>query len=136
YFLSMMMLVGVIGLSAVTVTRVQLRTAEGSNDASAARLYAQSAIELGMAMVQQDSNWRTTLGSGVWFTDQPIGAGTMTLESTIISDADANPENDPVVLIGTGVHGQATHKVEVTLTALSDRGGLAIASGSWKRNTG
>ena len=133
YFLSAMMLISVIGLSALMATRIQVRSGEGTSDSTTARFYAQSAIELGLAMIQQDSTWRSSLGSGAWFTDQPIGAGTMSLESAIISDADGNSRNDPVVLIGTGVHGQATHRIQVTLGTLSDKGGLVIAAESWQR---
>ena len=54
-------------------------------------------------------NWRINLGSGTWFTDQPIGGGTLSLEVSILDDGDGNPDNDSALLIGTGVHGQATH---------------------------
>lgn len=136
YFLSTVMLVMVIGLSALMYARIQLRSAQAGNHSLAARFYAQSALELGFAETQRDPNWRTNLGSGAWFTDQPIGGGTLSLEVAILSDGDANPNNNPILLIGTGVHGQATHKIEVTLTALSDMGGLRTAIGSAKRFTG
>ena len=63
YFLSTMMLVAVIGVSALMAARIRLRAAGGSNDATAARFYAQSAIELGLVMIQQDGAWRTSRGS-------------------------------------------------------------------------
>jgi hypothetical protein len=94
----------------------------------------QSAIEMGLAMIRRDATWRGKLGSGVWFADLPIGNGTMSLECFIVSDKDGNPENDAVILIGAGVHGQATHRIQVTLEALSDKGGLVISPGSWERS--
>ena len=41
----------------------------------------------------------------------------MSLESAILSDADGNPKNDPVVFVGTGVHGQATYRIKLTIEA-------------------
>ena len=136
YFLSTMMLIAVIGVSALMAARIQLRSAGGTGDSTAARLYAQSAIELGLAMIQQDTAWRSNLGSDDWFTDQPIGTGTMSLEGDIVGDEDGNLKNDSLLLIGIGVHGQATHRIEVTLEPLSDKGGLVISPGSWQRNAG
>ena len=136
FFLGTMMLVFVIGLSALMYARIQRRWAQGGDHSIAARFYAQSALELGFVEIHLDPNWRTSLGSGAWFTDLPIGSGTLSLEVSIEDDGDGNPENDPVLLIGTGVHGQATHKTEVTLEALSDQGGLVTSIGSGKRNEG
>ena len=63
YFLGAMMLIAVIGLSARLVARIQLRTAGSTHDSTAARLYAQSAIELGMAMMQRTSPGETSWGA-------------------------------------------------------------------------
>jgi hypothetical protein len=136
YFLTTMMLIAVMGVSALLAARVQLRSAGGTNDSTAARFYAQSAIELGLAEIHLDPNWRTNLGTGIWISGQAIGAGTLSLEASILNDGDGNPDNDSVRLIGTGVHGQAQYKTEVTLAALSDKGGLVIPPGSWRRSEG
>ncbi len=134
YFLSTTILVSVIGLSALMYARIQRRSAQGGDQAMIARFYAQSALELGFAQISLDPNWRTNLSSGAWFTDQPIGDGTLSLDVSILNDGDGNPDNDPVLLVGTGVHGLSTHKMEVTLTALSVKGGLVAAIASGKRN--
>lgn len=133
YFLTTMMLVGIMGLSGVTIARIQFRSSQGTSDVTEARLYAQSAIELGMAMIQQDSVWRTNLGGGAWFTNQAIGDGTMSLNVSIVADGDGNADNNPVILIGMGVKDEAQHRMEVTLTALSDLGGMVISPESWQR---
>ncbi len=130
-FMGTAMVVTIIGLSALMMVRVQRRSAEASNDLAAARFYAQSAIEHGFAMFNQDADWRTNLGSGFWITDQGINGGTFSLEVTFIDDGDGKPDNDDVVLTGTGVHGPATHKMQVTLIAQS--GGVVLAAGSWQR---
>jgi len=133
FFLGIAMFVTIIGLSALTAVRIQRRDANNANDLSAARLYAQSAIELGFAAIHLDPAWRDNLGSGTWFTDQSVSTGTMSLEVSITDDGDEYPANDPVLLIGTSVHGQARQKIEVTLVTLSDNGGLVIAAESWRR---
>ncbi len=136
YFLSTTMLVAVIGLSALMYARIQRRSAQGGDHSLAARFYAQSALELGFAVIHLDPNWRTNLGSGIWISDQPIGDGTLSLDVSILDDGDGNPDDDPALLVGTGVHGQATHRIEVTLGVLSDKGGLVTSIGSGKRNEG
>ena len=99
------MIVTIIGLSALMAVRIQRRGAEGSNDLGAARFYAQAAIEHGFAKINQDPDWRTNFGSGFWLTNQQIHGGTYSLDATFIDDGDGKPENDDVVLTGTGVHG-------------------------------
>lgn len=132
FFMGTAMIVMIIGLSAIMAVRIQRWGAEGSNDLAAARFYAQSAIEHGLAMFNQDAEWRTNLGSGFWVTNLAIYGGTFSLEATFIDDGDGKPDNDDVVLTGTGVHGPATHKVQVTLIAQT--GGVVLAPGSWKRS--
>lgn len=124
------MIVTVIGLSALVAARVQLRSAEGTNDSAEARFYAQSAVEMGFLMIRGTSTWRNDLGSGFWLTDQPIGTGTFSLEATIL-DGGGDPNDDPVVLTGTGVCGQARHKMQAT--AVPQDGGMVIAPGSWRQ---
>ncbi len=136
YFLSMTMLLAVISLSALMFTRIQRRSVEGNEDTMAARFYAQSALELGFAKIHLDPNWRTTLGSGAWVTKQPIGGGTLSIDVLIIDDGDGNPNNDSVELVGTGVYGLATQKIEITLYDLSSNGGLVTAVGSGRRKAG
>ncbi len=132
FFMGTAMIVTIIGLSALMAVRIQRRGAEGSNDLGAARFYAQSAIEHGFAMINQDPDWRTNLGSGFWLTNQQIHGGTYSLEATFIDDGDGKPENDDVVLTGTGVHGPSTHKTRVVLTAQGT--GVALSPGSWQRS--
>ncbi len=136
YFLGTMILVTVIGLSGLMLTRIRRRSAQSGNDSIAARLYAQSALELGYAKINADPSWRTNLGSGAWIRDLPIHSGTLSLDVSILIDGDGIPENNPILFVATGVHGQATHKIEVTLEALSDMGGMTTSIGSGKRSSG
>lgn len=126
------MLVTVIGLSSLMLVRVQRRGAQTTNDMTSARFCAQSAIEYGLARINADPDWRTTLGSGTWAANQAIGGGYFDLEAAIVDDGDAQgASNDPLVLTGTGVSGQAKHRAEVTVVVSGDE--LILSAGSWKR---
>ena len=130
-FLMTAMIVTLIGMSALTAVRVQRRSAQSAEGSILACQHAQSAIEMGFIMINQDPAWRTKLGSGAWITDETIGDGTMSLNATFQDQSDSDPDNDVVVLVGTGVEGLAIHKMQVTANAQS--GGMAVEPGSWVR---
>ena len=131
FFLGTAMLVTVIGLSSLMLVRVQRRGAETANDMASARFYAQSAIEYGFARINEDPDWRTTLGTGTWVNNQAIGSGYLELKAEFVADGDANPDNDPLVLKGRGYSGPAEHRAEVTVIVSGDE--LIIQPGSWTR---
>ena len=111
-------LVTVIGLSALLTIRVQRRSAEGESDLVEARLHARSAIELGIWVVNNDPNWRTTQSIGAWATDEAIGTGTYSLEAADPNDSDlANSITDSLLLTSTGSSGVARHRTQITLEA-------------------
>ncbi|MFO0840296.1 MAG: hypothetical protein U1D55_17450 [Phycisphaerae bacterium] len=110
------MLVTIIGLGGLLAARSQFNTAGGDNEGMAARWCAQSAVELGLFKIRNDANWRTTLGAGNWITNLAVGNGTCSLTVTRVTDADADLYNDDWVLLGVGVVGGATRKVQLTLT--------------------
>ncbi|MEK7731055.1 MAG: hypothetical protein AAB363_04285 [Planctomycetota bacterium] len=115
------MVITVIGISALMLARVERSSVVGTADLSAARFYAQSAIEMGQHKIRQDSNWRTTYTSGAWETDRTIGSGKYTLEG--IDPVDGNLNNsaaDSLLLRGTGFEGQSRYKLQVTMTAKSN----------------
>ena len=130
YFMVMSVLVMVIGLSALMAARVGNFSARGTWEMTAARAHARSAIELGCAMIHRDSNWRTSLGSGTWFSDKPIASGTMTLNVAIAQDFDGK---EVVTMVATGVQGMARFRIETVFQALSLSGGLVVKDQSWQR---
>lgn len=134
FFLGAAMLVVVIGLSAITWMRIQLRQDRWRDEAARARQYAQSAIEIGLAKIMLDPGWRNTFSGGTWLANTAIGDGYMSLASVTLSDADAYLNNNSIVFTATGQCGDAVHKIDVTLEALSDNGGMAVQAGSWKRH--
>jgi len=114
------MVITVIGLSALMLARVERTSAEGTADLSAARFYAQSAIEMGQHKIRQDSNWRTTYTSGVWEANRTIGSGKYTLEGIDPVDGNlSNSASDSLLLRGTGFEGLSRYKLQVTMMAKS-----------------
>jgi len=113
--------IAVIGLAALTSLRINRHSMELTSDFADARLYARSAIEIGMFRIKEDPNWRTTyplLPDDVWELDQPIGSGTYTLKGVDPDDADfTNNDTDPLVLTGIGMQGEARCMLQVTLVA-------------------
>lgn len=112
------MLVSLIGMSALAMVRAQRLTAATAADSDAARLYAESAVELGLQLIASDTEWRKSRASGAWIASQAIEGGTLTVEGIDPVDGDlANRPTDPLVLRGTGRRGSAVQVVEVTLGA-------------------
>lgn len=134
FFLGASMLVMVIALSAITALRIRVRTDGIIDDATAARHYALSAVDFGFFVITQDRNWRTTKASGTWLPTTPIGSGDMTLQATVLTDADGNFENNPLLFLATGRAGDAIHRIEVRLSAVTDEGGIVPDAGSWRRD--
>lgn len=132
FFLGTAMAVTVIGLSALTAVRIQRVDAVATNELTAARFYAQSAIDHAFTLINSDASWRTNLGIGVWLDGVALGQGSYRVEAAFQDDGDGNPANDNVTLTGTGIVGdRVTYKIEVTLLASSD--GVSISPGSFRR---
>jgi len=106
----------VIGLSSLMVVRIERRSAGQSADFSEAQGYAHSAIEMGMLMLRNDYDWRTTVSPGVWAARKPIGRGYYSLNAIDPSDNNfGNNASDHVVFIGTGEVNEARYKLSVEL---------------------
>ncbi len=121
------MIVTIIGMSALAVTRIQLRSTEGGGDAAAARLHAQSAIEMGAFTISNDSNWRSTYTHDTWVSDEPIGTGTYTwklVDEGYYGDLTTDPSS-PVRLYGKGYAGDAIRTYSILLEF---EGGSAAAN--------
>jgi len=111
------LLVLLLGLGGMAVARSLGRTMDRGAEAAAARWYAESAIEIARATINQTSNWRTTRTNGAWLTDVAIGNGTMSVDVTNPSGALGRSFSDSVVVTGTGKCGQAVQVVKATLRA-------------------
>jgi Tfp pilus assembly protein PilX len=134
------MVVVILGLSMMSVARLEQLASGAAGDSVKARSYAESAVELGMLEIQRNLLWRVK-ANGAWETNRPIGDGAYTLEVTDPIDGNlANDSRDPVVVRGTGLKGQARHILEVTMvdtgdpvkslsSALAGAGGVRVESG-------
>ncbi len=112
-------MVSILGMSAVLVGRINIRAHSGLTDTTVARMNAQSALRLGMLMIENDPDWRFSNATDDWLTDVSFGGGTFSLSVTDPSDNDLSDASaDPVVLTGTGKKGEAVHRLEITLAPL------------------
>ncbi|MFQ5463449.1 MAG: hypothetical protein ACE5E5_12600, partial [Phycisphaerae bacterium] len=114
------MLVMTIGLSAIVVTRLQVRDSVNAHDAQEAGLLARSAIEY--ALIDIDNtvsndypSWRNQRRSGVATAPQALGRGTF---SWMLLDDDGilnDDFSDPLRLYGIGEVGDARRVYSVEL---------------------
>jgi len=110
------MVVALLGMTALIGQRLQNRMLVGSTSIRQAQLNAGAAIELGLLLMKQNSNWRTTYSSGTVFTNRNTNSGACSL--TISDPADGNITNnadDPIVMTGIGYSGDAQQLVQVTV---------------------
>lgn len=111
------MAIAVVGIAALTVVRVDRRAVAGMSDAMQARVYARSAIDIGLQRMVEDADWRTKYTSGIWENLVTIGSGSYTLEGVDPADGDlADDDTQPVTLTGIGMQGSARFALEAQLT--------------------
>ena len=67
-------------MSALMGQRIQNRIVAASADIRQAQLNANTAVELALLTMKQDTNWRTTSANGNWFTNRGTDAGTCSVE--------------------------------------------------------
>jgi len=65
------MIVSAIGMSAMVVARLNLNSVSRQQERSEARMLADSAVELGVSILTQDANWRTTLQNNQEYPSDP-----------------------------------------------------------------
>lgn len=135
------LLVMVIGVSALMAARVQAQASESTNHMAAARLYAQSALEIGMHWLCADAYWRADFPHDQWLDEEPIGEGTYTWKLVDKINGDLTSDTAaPVRLYGKGICGEAVRIYSVLVqpesaTALPanliDNGDLESGLTSW-----
>ena len=118
FVLASSLIITIIGMGSLFAVRVQSRSAQTAEAATHVRLCAQSGLELGLLMVAQDPNWRTTQANGAWLSSMSLGDATFSLEGIDPLDGDlTDNEYEPLVLTGTGQKGLARYKTQVTLVS-------------------
>lgn len=99
-------LVSVIGLTSLTVSRVQWQAELAGMAAGRARLFARSGIEAAVAYTMVDANWRANYATLASYMPMSLANGSCSVQvseldgTTLIYNADT-----PVLLTGTGIVG-------------------------------
>jgi hypothetical protein len=112
------LIVSLLGLCALMGQRIQNRMLVAASDIRQAQLNADTAVELALLTMKQDSNWRNTLSSGDWFVGRGTTAGTCSVSVTDPVDANLADDADEAVLIqGIGGQGDAEQRCEMVVEA-------------------
>jgi hypothetical protein len=115
------LVVALLGMSAMIGQRLQNRMIGAQGDIRQAQLNANTAVELALLTMKNDTNWRTTNSNGNWFVKRSATSGTCTANVTDPIDANlANNSDDPVVILGIGYSGEAEQRVKVTVDPRKD----------------
>src|SRR3954452_5143561 len=110
------MIIALLGLCALIGQRIQNRLVSSSTDIRQAQLNSSTAVDLGLLIMKQDTNWRSNNPSGNWFTNRSTGNGTCTANVVDPYDGNlANNPDDPVLVTGVGYSGLAEQRVRVTV---------------------
>jgi hypothetical protein len=110
------MIIALLGMCALIGQRIQNRLIVAGSDIRQAQLNANTAVELALLAMKQDTNWRTTYSNGNWFTNRATGSGTCT--ANVVDPADSNLANgadDPVVVTGIGYSGGAQQRLKISV---------------------
>ena len=120
--LSLATVMTVVGLSAITVSRVNTRANTQANEWTDAQFTAFSASEHALAAINADSNWRTTY-NGVTV-ERTINGKTFSWQVIDEADGDLTDDaSDPATIQVTGASGQAAYALKVNLTIPVAQGG-------------
>lgn len=112
------LIVVTLGVGGLLATRAAGRSATAQNDMADARSLAGSGLELARLWISQDSNWRTTRGSGTWVSGLALGAGTISIAVSDPLDSNmTNRPHDSVTVIATGYSGRSRQMLQQTLVA-------------------
>ena len=87
------MIIALLGMCALIGQRIENRLVVASTDIRQAQLNANTAVELAILSMKQDTNWRTTYSNGNWFTNRSTGIGSCT--ANVVDPIDANLANGP-----------------------------------------
>ena len=108
--LSTSVAVALLGMTALALVRVDRTATHAAADFIAARLKAESAVEMALMAAANDANWKTTLTS--WPKTVDLGSGSMWLS---VSHPEGAGEELPALLTGYGYRGDARFLTSVLL---------------------
>ncbi len=128
------LIIALLGMCALIGQRIENRLVSASTDIRQSQLNANTAVELALLTMKQDTSWRTKYSSGNWFTGRSTSNGTCTVNVVDPNDANlSNNSDDPVVVTGIGDSGLAEQRVQVTVDPRKDplsclRSAVAVGS--------
>jgi len=111
------LIVSLLGLSALTLVRVERERAALATDRLAALRNARSAVELALLVISNDSGWRNTYSNGIETTPQSIGAADQGTVSWVLEDSDGSltDADTDLRLHGVGRLGTAVQVLSIKL---------------------
>ncbi|MGD8452663.1 MAG: carbohydrate binding domain-containing protein [Phycisphaerae bacterium] len=115
------MIVTVLGVAGLLATRIQVQSSGHTLDASAARFYAESAIDVALMKLSSAPNWYTVINRGQWSAEIHVGQGTLSwrFETDQGYFGQGTPP-DVVRLYGRGTCGQALRIYSVLVQACDE----------------
>lgn len=110
------MIVAIVGLSALSAARLQLKTSVEDANLAAAQGLAQSAIEMGILALTRDPQWRSTYSHNTWTSAVALGDGSYCwkLADEVNGSLTANA-TAPVRIYGRGIAGVAQRILSVLI---------------------
>lgn len=113
--LGLSLVLTVIGLSALTVSRITSRMVTGTRDSSEVRFLAFTAAEHALNRINADDDWRTTFNGAT--VAKSFGRGTFSWRVVDEDDGDlTDGEWDPATIVATGTVGNASHTLSLRVT--------------------
>lgn len=106
-----------------------------------ARMIAESGLELALAEVRRNANWRTAHPNGIWVLDEPYAGGTFTilvedgqydpLAAMLVGDGSLTDDiTDPATITAAGKFDGVTHQVRsMVIPRYINAGGLSVLNG-------
>jgi len=127
--LGMGVLLTVIGLAVATTGRIHVRNAAADRNLTEASALAASAVDLAVATVNSDTQWRSTRGCDAWNAPISLGLGSMTWKQTDENDDDvADNPDERVRLSGEAVAGGAARRFSMVVDPRGTRPLPVLAS--------
>ena len=111
------LVVSAMGLVALSVASLRMRSTLDANDYATAHILAKSGIEQGIAAVRSDTSWRTRFVNNAESPSTTLGQGTFTWK---LVDEDSNlndDDSDSVRVVGIGRVGRTTVAESVRMLA-------------------
>ena len=84
------MIIALLGMCALMGQRIQNRLVRSSSDIRQAQLNANTAVELALLTMKQDTSWRTNNVNGNWFVNRSTGLETFEIAN--IDDRKPSPK--------------------------------------------